>query len=678
MYTIIVSGPLCIHTYICNCNHSHTASDQKHASDGKVVHGKQRFENKGKQTKKKAIQYPSLPSSPRPQTHSTSSSSSYHIHKMPSSSSSSSAITTTTTSWPKSSSSTISFPGFRVVVLIVLGILTLMMLINVQSGLSSVDCKVLLMKQQEEDAMNVPPPTPPSMSSVTQYAEMLTNNLLLSTTTSKNGTIINNNNLTFQEEYERQQRHELYMSQTLMFPLPRNTTTSSLAIFVLSRREAFEIRQTIRTTWAETLDNVYFVIGQPCSIPPSYRGVDEGGNSYCKVKPAVLDLSTYVQTTMEYLTQQEIIAKGLLAEQHQYQDLLMMQPITGTTSSFFHHAHHSNSMIDMYRTLPHKLKTAYHFVTYHLPDTVRYILKVDDDFYVRVPPLEERLHQLSLPESLRLPSITTTTTSSQRLPAPYEFPLVISGDIRREHKAFTNGKWREIAQFPKGAVYPTFPLGSCGHIVTRPVADFVTGHSMALLDYQGEDVSLGIWLEKASFPNPYFSLSSSPPPASTEGAGANTKDDDTTNNTKLISSKTIMTTFVDWSQYMSNKGQCRQKSFLVIGHDINKAKMKMCQKMTLANGTTNDIGGGGIRGEIAAGLGLTTTTTKKKGKEEILDLFFRRTSTTTTTGSKTAVVLPANPSREGWLSRLRGYRQSNPKINTSNTLTKYNKKVAVQ
>ena len=58
--------------------------------------------------------------------------------------------------------------------------------------------------------------------------------------------------------------------------------------------------------------------------------------------------------------------------QEQYQDLLVMP------------------VIDMYRTLPQKLKFAYTFVHTHLP-TVEWVLKVDDDFYVRIDLFEQVL-----------------------------------------------------------------------------------------------------------------------------------------------------------------------------------------------------------------------------------------------------------------------------------------------
>lgn len=58
------------------------------------------------------------------------------------------------------------------------------------------------------------------------------------------------------------------------------------------------------------------------------------------------------------------------------------------------------------------------------------------------------------------------------------------------------GKWKEI-QYNKN-VYPPFPSGS-GYVVTWNIIKNITKHRKNLeLNYQGEDVALGIWLEEFS------------------------------------------------------------------------------------------------------------------------------------------------------------------------------------
>jgi hypothetical protein len=50
-------------------------------------------------------------------------------------------------------------------------------------------------------------------------------------------------------------------------------TDAKTVIFVLSRVGAFDVRQSIRETWAAGQDNVYFVVGQPCNVHRTLRGV---------------------------------------------------------------------------------------------------------------------------------------------------------------------------------------------------------------------------------------------------------------------------------------------------------------------------------------------------------------------------------------------------------------------
>ena len=57
------------------------------------------------------------------------------------------------------------------------------------------------------------------------------------------------------------------------------------------------------------------------------------------------------------------------------------------------------------------------------------------------------------------------------------------------------GKWKELRWKRK---YPKFPLGA-GHVVNRNLAAWVVAHGDSLIEYQGEDTSIGIWLDQAGF-----------------------------------------------------------------------------------------------------------------------------------------------------------------------------------
>ena len=288
------------------------------------------------------------------------------------------------------------------------------------------------------------------------------------------------------------------------FPLPRNDTTRSLVVMVLSRRNAFSVRQAIRETWASGHDNVYFVLGQGCPIPPRYQGRDQGGNSHCKVYSRPLD-QDYFNATLYQQRQERLIARQLHSEQEEHHDLLLM-PHT----------------IDMYQTLPAKLKFAYTFVHTSLPSTVHWVLKVDEDFYVRIDSFEAMLNQKYPPQPKK------------------ENQAVLVGEICYKVRPLLNGKWKELPQFPFRSHYPPFPQGSGGHAVTRRIASYVATYQDALFDYQGEDVSIGIWLHSKMYP-------SAPP-----------------------------TTVYSEGGHMSSGGKCRNPALYVVGHKIAPSEMKAC------------------------------------------------------------------------------------------------------
>eukprot|EP00934_Nitzschia_sp_Nitz4_P001357 Nitzschia sp. Nitz4//scaffold313_size41840//23451//24593//NITZ4_007436-RA/size41840-processed-gene-0.90-mRNA-1//-1//CDS//3329547430//1357//frame0 len=284
------------------------------------------------------------------------------------------------------------------------------------------------------------------------------------------------------------------------FPLP-HLSKESLIVIVLSRRTDFDQRQAIRNTWGSNhASHIYFVIGQPCTIPLVFRPKDEGGNELCGVAPIVLP-KDYRQLVRKQIQGEQEVTRRLLEEQDKFQDLLMMD------------------QIDMYRTLPAKLKYAYRFVDAHVP-SAEWVVKVDDDFYMRLDAFEAHLK-----ESFGKPDYN-----------PMKDPIVVGGDIWMEHAAMTEGKWVEVPQWENGKIYPSFPVGSYGHAVSRPIVEYIAREHETLFEYQGEDNSLGIWLDHPEAP---------------------------------------MTTFAQ-SLRMRSDGDCRSVDDFVIGHGITLLRMKRC------------------------------------------------------------------------------------------------------
>ena len=298
---------------------------------------------------------------------------------------------------------------------------------------------------------------------------------------------------------------------------PTKITNSSLAVIVLSRRDAFKVRKGIRKTWGNTQsNNVYFVVGQGCTVPKLLRGKDEGGNAICEYAPEPLRKNYQEMAQKQHDEEYEIDVR-LQQEQDEYGDMIIGQ-----------------DFYDIYRTLPKKVKTAYKFVYEKLPN-VKYALKTDDDFYVRVSEFEKYLHK------------EYPITSALE-----EQPMLI-GAIMTKNKAHGGGKWREVPQYPMGALYPPFPLGSKGHVVTRPIMKYITEHSHVLFEYQGEDVSMGIWLAP-------------------------------------VYGKDI---FKDASKVMKNDGNCYDYKTYVVGHDLTRFDMEHCWKYR--NETLSTIEQGRIR-----------------------------------------------------------------------------------
>ena len=112
---------------------------------------------------------------------------------------------------------------------------------------------------------------------------------------------------------------------------------------------------------------------------------------------------------------------------------------------------------------------------------------------------------------------------------------VVVGHIGRGWGVHRAGKWAET-KYPH-RVYPPFPVGSYGHCVSRPVAEYIVSNKDSLTDYQGEDTSLGIWLSEAPF------------------------------------SRSVQ---FFTSTHVANHGDCTDTSLWMIGHDKKKKKMRAC------------------------------------------------------------------------------------------------------
>lgn len=257
---------------------------------------------------------------------------------------------------------------------------------------------------------------------------------------------------------------------------------SEVVIFILSRRNSFETRDIIRRTWASKHKNVLFAVGSCCNIPPEDR-----------IKwTCTRSKTTNPYRQKEWSSQCKKDDERIHEEKQKYNDIIQM------------------SEFDVYRHLPQKLKYCY---KWGIENTnAKWFVKTDDDSVVRISTLEHYLKDTYNPND-----------------------YIVIGKIANGWPVPRRGKWAEPHYRP--SKYPKFPVGSVGHIVSRKVSNYIVENSDSLFNYQGEDVSIGIWL-----------------------------------NESPLKSKVIWKT----SKHMTNNGNCKDTSKWVIGHNIKPAKMQAC------------------------------------------------------------------------------------------------------
>ena len=260
-----------------------------------------------------------------------------------------------------------------------------------------------------------------------------------------------------------------------------------LLILVLSARQHFQRRNAIRQSWATGFSHLYFIVSaEACHIPPKYRANAISCEADGARQIPEDEFAEYNRTIM-------LESELLLREGQDHNDMVIVKGV------------------DVYQNLPHKLKHAYHWASQKT--IADWILKVDDDCVVRVSQL--------------VAFMKTQDLDPQSEPAVF-------GRIARNYNVLREGKWADLDySFPS---YPPFPLGSAGYVVSRMIVNVVS--SLDLPAYQGEDVSLGIWLDK------------------------------TFGQDKMIWAS---------SSIFSDQGNCWDASAFVIGHTFSSKDILACQ-----------------------------------------------------------------------------------------------------
>ena len=251
-----------------------------------------------------------------------------------------------------------------------------------------------------------------------------------------------------------------------------------LAVLVLSARDFKDRRNVIRETWGNGHSNVFFIVGKHCPYKPAQRKP-----WVCEPKNANAIIDKHYNTQQESLTVQ-----------------LSKEPNVIVVD-----------MIDVYRHLATKLHLGYRWVIENT--SAKYVLKMDDDSFARVDSVQHWL-------------------MNRVNPPKYE---IIAGRFGVGVGVVRGGKWAEKKYKPNK--YPPWPTGS-GHIVSRPVIEYLHQNTDTWVSYQGEDTSLGIWMEKVRPQMDVHRTSS--------------------------------------GHFITHSGDCHNKNKFVIGHKISIKKMREC------------------------------------------------------------------------------------------------------
>merc|ERR1719220_207688 len=284
-------------------------------------------------------------------------------------------------------------------------------------------------------------------------------------------------------------------------PTPKiKIAPSHLQIFVLTRRDSFEIRETISNSWAQNFkNNITFMVGDYCPNQPNAR------------EAWICHLKAGAEMAENFHTKQET---------YQNNEQLLNQRIFNETSNTV-----LLDFYDTYRNLTLKVKKSYSYLLEKYP-TANWFAKVDDDQFVRPEKLQKYLENI----------VELSRNDKVKVSDPIN-DYIVMGKIRDRAPVVRHGKWSEAKKDYIKDFYPRFPVGSAGHVVNRKVAQYFVDNQESLRNYQGEDVSVGIWLSQTNF-------------------------------YEEVKMKNL--------PFFENNGQCQNREKFIAGHNMNRAKLLKC------------------------------------------------------------------------------------------------------
>lgn len=297
---------------------------------------------------------------------------------------------------------------------------------------------------------------------------------------------------------------------------------SELHIFILTRRDAFDIRRAIRESWIKNKPYIHFMIGDYCPNPDQFRKP-----WLCEMDPDKLSNNPDFQKTKKLIPN---------LGPNSYKDLRVLKPF----KDYVEQQESLNAKIrkeesdvvilpmwDTYRNITLKVKESYKYLIDTYP-SANWFAKVDDDQFCRPEKLKDYLTNI------------ISYTKSDKIPVkdPINIPTVI-GKVRYNAPVMRKGKWGESKELFAPDRYPPFPIGSAGHVINRKFAQYISDNKQKLTNYQGEDVAVGIWMDQSPFKNDAV---------------------------------------VKLNGNFENNGQCQNTKYFIVGHQINPSKMRLCAR----------------------------------------------------------------------------------------------------
>jgi hypothetical protein len=225
-----------------------------------------------------------------------------------------------------------------------------------------------------------------------------------------------------------------------------NAQRANMTFLVLSTRTHALQRAAVRDSWALEQKNVVFIVGaRPCKIPPSYRSKHVTHVHHCEPGLEKAPKNIYDKYQQKIQAEQD----ALEHEARVFSDLILVP------------------MMDTYGGLPRKVKEA---LSWGLKNTnSEWFMKVDDDVAVRAKRIEQALSMFDPSHDM------------------------IIGRVRKNAGIPRGGKWADH-EYKSHQKYPTFCNGGEGWIVPRHLARMIVDHDG--FEYQGEDISMGIWVDE--------------------------------------------------------------------------------------------------------------------------------------------------------------------------------------